>query len=63
MLTNPGSAKASGDLKNLMKSPLKPPIRAPKMPKLELAANALDEDDVDKINIKDFIKNNSTRQR
>ena len=38
-----------------MDSPLKKPVRAPKMPKLDLGAQ-LENDDVDKVNVKDFIK-------
>lgn len=47
------SSQSSG-LRELQ-TPLKAPIRAPKMPKLDL--NTQIEDDIDKVGVKDFIKN------
>ncbi len=52
-MNSPGSSNMVGEGLRQLASPLKRPLRAPKMAKLELNQG---EDDLNQVDIKDFIK-------
>lgn len=56
-----GSSQKSHASFTSLKSPLKSGLRAPKMPKLDVSRAAVEDDDVDQVNVKDFIKNSRRR--